>query len=250
MPPIRGARQSGILAAIVCGCLLLSCSTPTVPELDDNTPQKYIDELEWFELGGLQQVEGLPVENAWIAAALDEQLIGRRLLLPFTDGQLASGVADIQLRFDEVPLPASWSSPPGEIVLQSGMGSLEHVIHYSPDPNLPDYLQQVDVVSLHGRFSADHAESLLRQAVSLRSSQPVIQNNPETHERWLLGRSLSALDVQWEFEGQLGGVPFSFTASQQLVAVSSYYELSILSGQDARATATQLRQAHLRLFGQ
>ncbi|MEZ5337170.1 MAG: hypothetical protein R3F46_02805 [bacterium] len=219
--------------------VLAGCSTPTVPDMQDNT-QKFVDELEWFELSGLQQLTGLAPEQAWVAAALDEQLRERRLLLPVENGSLQAGVADIQLRYDDVPLPASWSSPPGELQLQGSLGLLDNRIDYSLDPDLPAWQQQVEHVALSGSFQLASAESVLRQAEALRASQPLLQSNPETHETWLLGRSISPFVVNWEFSGTLGGTEFSFTAIQELVAVSSYYELRLLedsSPQEARAAA-------------
>ncbi|MCB1217938.1 hypothetical protein KDL44_11125 [bacterium] len=232
-------RPLSLLLLLLSLSDLSGCSTPTVPDMQDNT-QKFVDELEWFELSGLQQLTGLAPEQAWVAAALDEQLRERQLLLPVEKGSLQAGVADIQLRYDEVPLPASWSSPPGELELQGSLGLLDNRIDYSPDPELPSWQQQVEHVALSGSFQLASAESVLRQAEALRASQPLVQTNPETHETWLLGRSISPFIVNWEFSGTLGGTEFSFSAIQELVAVSSYYELRLLesgSPQEARAAA-------------
>ncbi len=233
------------LLLLLCGLLLTSCSPPTVPDMQV-VPQRYVDELQWYEFGELEDVSGAAGDSGWIAAALSDQLSGQNLLLPFEQAMLVPGVADIQLEYDNFPLPAAWHSPPGELAIDGGSGLLEHTIQFSHDPSLPPSQQVVELISMRGSFQLAPAHSVMRQAEEGMLEQPLAQTNPETRERWLLGRSATPLTVIWEIEGSLGGVPCSFSASQQLTAVSSYYELLILQPGDPAVPLTELR--HLSLL--
>lgn len=217
------------LAASAC-LAMLSCSSPTLPDPPEQ-PQRFVDELQWYEMSQLTVTGGDAGEDGWIADVLSDQLAGRNLLLEFDGGSIQSGVADIQLEYDDFPIASAWSSPPGELLVVGNIAALRTSINFSHDPDNPAAQQVVERTSIEGSFSAAEAEELLRHAQALRSAQPIPQTNPETSELWLLGRSPHPLVVHWELEGTLGGVPFSFSASQELTAVSSYYEVTILNGQ-------------------
>jgi hypothetical protein len=228
--------------------LLAACSQPTTPTLDP-AEQRYVDELQWFELSALQNVSGLDSESGWIADVLSDQLSGRRLLLPFDSEQLSPGIADIQLEYDGFPVPGNWSSPPGELQLNAGSGLLHNVIAHTLEPQLPVSQQYRELTMLEGRFSLDAAQLIMVQARQQRSPQPLTQRNPETEELWLLGRSPVPVSLDWQFSGQLGGLPFSFSASQEMSAVSSYYELRILD-ENHHESPARLSSHHAELLSE
>lgn len=239
-----------VLLSWICllPCLLLSCSQPTTPTLDP-AAQRYVDELQWYELSALQGVSGLTPDSAWIADALSDQLSGRRLLLPFETGQLSPGIADIQLEYDDFPVPGNWSSPPGELQLSAATGLLQNIIAYTLEPELPVSSQYRELTMLEGRFTLDAAQLIMVQARQQRSPQPLTQRNPETEELWLLGRSPVPINVDWQFSGQLGGMAFSFSASQEMSAISSYYEVRFIDDSLYESPA-RLSSRHAELLSQ
>ena len=208
--------------------------------------QRFIDELQWFEMGPLLDISGQGGENAWIASTLSEQLSGQRLHLLFADNQLQTGEADIELEYDNFPLPTAWNSPPGELVLEGSTAQLSNSITYSHINDGGAGLALTEEMQLSGSFLAETAGLVMLQARDLRREQDVAQTNPETIERWLLGRSLVPMHVRWEFSGTLGGLPFSFSASQQLIAVSSYYEVTIIEA--GQQSGEELLQKHHSLL--